>query len=36
MIVNYRRSCYKLTHKESVAIAEIIGKFNQGENVTEI
>ena len=36
MIVNDRRSCYKLRRRESVAIAEIIGKFNNNENVTEI
>lgn len=36
MIVNKRRSCYKLRRKESIAIAEIIGKFRKGENVTEI
>lgn len=36
MIVNDRRSCYKLRQKESVAIAEIIGKYRNGENVVEI
>ena len=36
MIVNDRRSCYKLRHRESVAIAEIIEKYRNGENVTEI
>jgi predicted dehydrogenase len=36
MIVNNRRSCYKLCRRESEAIAEIIGKYNKGENVTEI
>jgi glycerol-3-phosphate cytidylyltransferase len=36
MIVNGRRSCYKLRRRESVAIAEIIEKFRNGENVTEI
>lgn len=36
MIVNERRSCYKLRRRESVAIAEIIGKYRNGENVTEI
>ena len=36
MIVNERRSCYKLRRRESVAIAEIIEKFRNGENVTEI
>lgn len=36
MIVNQRHSCYKLRRKESVAIAEIIEKYNNGENVTEI
>ena len=36
MIVNNRRSCYKLCRRECEAIAEIIGKYNIGENVTEI
>lgn len=36
MIVNDRRSCYKLRRRESVAIAEIIEKYCNGENVTEI
>ena len=36
MIVNGRRSSYKLRRRESVAIAEIIEKFRNGENVTEI
>lgn len=36
MVVNNRRSCYKLRPIESVAIAEIIEKFRNGENVTEI
>ena len=36
MIVNGRRSCYKLRSRESVAIAEIIEKYRSGENVTEI
>lgn len=36
MIVNDRRSCYKLRRRESVAIAEIIEKFRNGEYVTEI
>lgn len=36
MIVNERRSCYKLRRRESVAIAEIIGKYRNHENVTEI
>lgn len=36
MIVNQRRSCYKLRRHESVAIAEIIEKYRNGENVTEI
>ena len=36
MIVNKRRSCYKLRRRESVAIAEIIGKYRNGENVTII
>ena len=36
MIVNQRRSCYKLRRRESVAIAEIIEKFRNHYNVTEI
>lgn len=36
MIVNDRRSCYKLRRRESVAIAEIIEKYRNRENVTEI
>ena len=36
MIVNNRHSCYKLRRHESVAIAEIIEKFREKENVTEI
>ena len=36
MIVNERRSCYKLRRRESVAIAEIIGKYRNGDNVTII
>lgn len=36
MIVNDRRSCYKLRRRESVAIAGIIEKYRNGENVTEI
>ncbi len=36
MIVNERRSCYKLRRRESVAIAEIIEKFNKKENYIEI
>lgn len=36
MIVNDRRSCYKLRRRESVAIAEIIEIYRNGENVTEI
>jgi len=34
MIVNGRRSCYKLRQRESVAIAEIIEKYNKKENMT--
>ena len=36
MIVNERRSSYKLRRRESVAIAEIIEKYRKKENVTEI
>lgn len=36
MIVNHRRSCYKIRRSESVAIAEIIEKFNKKENYKEI
>ena len=33
MIVNERKSCYKLRRRESVAIAEIIEKYRNNENV---
>lgn len=36
MIVNGRRSSYKLRQNESIAIAEIIEKYRNKENVTEI
>lgn len=36
MIVNGRRSCYKLRQDESIAIAEIIDMYRKHENVTEI
>lgn len=36
MIVNHRRSCYKLRHSESIAIAGVIERFNNKENYTEI
>lgn len=36
MIVNNRRSCYKLRRRESVAIAEIIEKYRNKERVTEL
>ena len=36
MIVNNRRSCYKLRRRESVAISDIIERYRNGENVTEI
>jgi len=36
MIVNNRRCCYKLRNNESVAIAEIIEKYRNKENVTII
>lgn len=36
MIVNNRRSCYKLRRRESVAIADIIEKYRNGENVIRI
>lgn len=36
MIVNNRRSCYKLRRRESITIAGIIEKFNNKENYTEI
>ena len=36
MIVNGRRSSYKLRQNESIAIAEIIGKFRNNENVIVI
>lgn len=34
MITNNRRSCYKLRRRESIAIAEIIEKYNKKEDVT--
>ena len=36
MIVNNRRSCYKLRRRESIAIAEIIGMYRNSEHVTQI
>lgn len=36
MIVNGRRSCYKLRRRESVEIASIIEKYRNNNNVTEI
>lgn len=36
MIVNERHSCYKLRRSESIAIAKIIEKYHNGENVVEI
>jgi glycerol-3-phosphate cytidylyltransferase len=36
MIVNKRKSCYKLRRRESVAIAEIIDMYRRYESVTEI
>lgn len=36
MIVNKRASCYKFRKRESVAIAEIIEKYNNKENLTII
>lgn len=36
MIVNKRRSCYKLKKNESIAIADIIEMYNQGFHVTKI
>lgn len=36
MIVNQRKSSYKLRQRESIAIAEIIEKYNQKENIKEI
>ena len=36
MIVNNRRSCYKLRRRESVAIADVIEKYRNHKNVTEI
>ena len=36
MIVNNRRSCYKLRRHESEAVAEIIEKYRNHENVIEI
>ena len=36
MIVNHRKSCYKLRSQESIAIAEIIEKYRNRDSVTEI
>lgn len=36
MIVNHRQSSYKLRHCESVAIADIIEKFNHKENYKQL
>ena len=36
MIVNDRRSSYKLRRRESVAIADIIGRFRASQNLTEL
>lgn len=36
MIVNKRHSCYKLRRRESIAIADIIERYINKENVTEI
>lgn len=36
MIVNHRKSSYKLRRSESIAIAKIIEKFNQKENYKQI
>lgn len=36
MIMNNRHSCYKLRRRESMAIAEIIEKYRNKENYTEI
>lgn len=36
MVANHRRSCYKLNKRESIAIAELIEKFNNKENWKEI
>lgn len=36
MIVNHRTSSYKLRRRDSVAVAEIIEKFNRKENYKEI
>ena len=36
MIVNNRKSSYKLRRSESIAIAKIIEKFNQKENYKQI
>ena len=36
MVVNDRRSSYKLRRRESVAIADIIGRFRASQNLTEL
>ena len=36
MVVNKRKSSYKLRRRESCAIAKVIGQFNNKENYFEI
>lgn len=36
MVVNDRRSSYKLRRRESVAIADIIGRFRSAQNLTDL
>lgn len=36
MIVNDRRSCYKLRRRESIAIVEVIERYRNGDNVIDI
>ena len=34
--MNHRKSSYKLRRRESIAIAEVIEKFNKKDNFNEI
>lgn len=36
MVVNDRRSSYKLRRRESIAIADIIGRFRSAQNLTDL
>lgn len=36
MIINNRKSCYKMRRRDSIVIAEILEKFNNKDNYTEL